>query len=272
MTALVNGIPDAGLDPYDRGLAYGDGVFRTLRIRAGYILNWQRQYNKLKADSLALGITCPSEETLRDDLQILQQADADCIAKIIITRGAGRGYAPPQSVQTNRIVLANALPTHPQEYLIAGVRMILCETRLASQPRLAGIKHLNRVENVLARAEWRDPQIAEGRMLDINGNVIEGTHTNVFMLLGGVLYTPALRHCGVAGVERERILELSNELNLKLEVQNLPLHYFIQADEIFLCNSLIGVWQVSSFLSQTWEQGKLTSVVRQLLDERTIET
>lgn len=272
MTVLVNGTVDAGLDPYDRGLAYGDGVFRTLRIRAGHILNWQRHYAKLKADSLALGLTCPSEETLRDDLQILQQADVDCIAKVIITRGPGRGYAPPQPAQINRVVLATPLPIYPQENLSAGVRMILCETRLASQPRLAGIKHLNRLENVLARAEWQDPEIAEGLMLDMHGNVIEGTYTNVFMLLDGVLYTPALRRCGVAGVERERILELSNELNLKLAVQDLPLHYFIQADEILLCNSLIGVWQVSSFLTQIWEQGKLTSVVRQLLDERTLET
>ena len=270
---LINGKVDGELDIFDRGLAYGDGVFRTMRIAQGKCQNWLRQYYKLEADCYALNIPCPPQQVLRDDIAMLSANEKNCVVKIIITRGAGeRGYALPARVTPTRIVSSSPAPVYPEHYLSAGVATILCETRLATQPRLAGIKHLNRLENVLARAEWDDPGIAEGLLLDSNGNLIEGTRCNIFMLLDSVLYTPDLSRCGVAGLERERIMELAHELGITLTVRALPLHNLIQAEEVLLCNSVIGVWQITSFLNKTWPLGKFTPMIRALLAERTEET
>ena len=270
---LINGEIDGLLDLHDRGLAYGDGVFRTLRVANGKCQNWQRHYAKLEADCYALNITCPTQEVLRDDIALICAKETNCVLKIIITRGIGeRGYATQSDARPSRVVLSSPTPIYPQHYLSVGVATILCETRLATQPRLAGIKHLNRLENVLARSEWDDPAIAEGLLLDGNANVIEGTRCNIFMLLDSVLYTPDLSRCGVAGLERERIMELAHELGIKLTVRALPLHNLIQAEEVLLCNSLIGVWQVTSFLNKTWPLGKFTPMIRALLAERTVES
>lgn len=270
---LINGELDGLLDGGDRGLAYGDGVFRTLRVANGKCQNWLRQYFKLEADCYALNIACPTQQVLLDDIGLICAKEKNCVIKIIITRGIGeRGYAPQTEARPTRIVLSSPAPIYPEHYLSAGVATILCETRLATQPRLAGIKHLNRLENVLARAEWDDPGIAEGLLLDNNGNLIEGTRCNIFMLWDNVLYTPDLSRCGVAGLERERIMELAHELGIKLTVRALPLHNLIQAEEVLLCNSLIGVWQVTSFLNKTWPLGKFTPMIRALLAERTVES
>ncbi len=273
MSTLVNGEPSSSIDIHDRGLAYGDGVFRTLSLVNGKCLNWQRHYFKLEADCIALNIRCPSQQVLLEDIATIKAEEDNCIIKIIVTRGIGeRGYAPPAVVEPARMMLTSAVPVYPEHYISQGVTAILCTIRLASQPCLAGIKHLNRLENVLARAEWDDPGVAEGLLLDCNGNLIEGTRCNIFMLLDSVLYTPDLSRCGVAGLERERIMELAHELGIKLLVRALPLHYLIQAEVVLLCNSLIGVWQITSFLKKTWPVGKFTPMIRDLLTERTLET
>src|SRR5574340_259088 len=185
---LVNGVPGDAIAATDRGLAYGDGVFRTFVVRGGRPLHWQRHYSRLHGDCAALGISCPDEAVLRAELAQAAERAPDCIAKITVTRGLGqRGYALPSPANPTRIVAISALPHYPPDFAGRGVKAHLCKLRLGFQPALAGIKHLNRLENVLARAEWSDAAIAEGLLLDTEGNVIEGTMSNLFIVEHGAL-------------------------------------------------------------------------------------
>src|SRR5512144_561670 len=159
---LVNGAPGNTVNAEDRGLAYGDGVFRTLRMQGGRPVCWERQYAKLRTDCDALRISCPSEQVLFSELQQLGGAQTEGIAKIIVTRGAStRGYAPCAHSEPTRILNVTSATEYPAEYAREGVRLHVCKLRLGHQPLLAGIKHLNRLENVLAASEWQDPDMPE---------------------------------------------------------------------------------------------------------------
>ncbi|MDD5404583.1 MAG: aminodeoxychorismate lyase [Sulfuricella sp.] len=263
---LVDGLPAGVVSVNDRGLLYGDGVFRTLKRAGGITLCWARQYGKLAADCAALDLRCPDAAILETELERLPP---DCVAKIIITRGrADRGYAVARDALPSRIVISSPLPLYPPSYATVGVKVRLCGLRLASQPRLAGIKHLNRLENVLARMEWNDPAIAEGLLLDAAGDVVEGTMSNVFCCRAGVLHTPDLSGCGVAGVQRERILDFAARSGMAVRVAKLPLGALMAADEVMLCNSVIGLWPVREFNGRTWEVGAVAGRLRQWLEER----
>jgi 4-amino-4-deoxychorismate lyase len=265
---LVNGRREGGITPYDRGFAYGDGVFRTLPVYGGKAHCWQRHYRRLQFDCNALGIVCPAEDVLYDDIQRLLEPGEDAVIKIIITRGeSARGYAVPPLAQPTRVVSKVALPIYPESHFSEGVALHLCEMRLARQPRLAGIKHLNRLENVLARMEWVDTQLADGLMLDEGGEVIEGTMSNLFVRLGNILVTPDLSRCGVAGVTRERILELAPQLGYGAEVRHIRLPELMDADEVIVCNSLYGAWQVRRLVSHAWPLGILAARLRERLRE-----
>jgi len=265
---LVNGAVSDTLGAADRGLAYGDGVFRTLAIRGGRPQSWTRHYHKLAWDCDAVSIPCPAEEVLRDELARLAAHEPGCAAKIIVTRGAGRrGYAPPSEVQPTRIVMSSALPRHPAEFVQSGVKVHLCSLRLGFQPALAGVKHLNRLENVLARAEWSDPDIAEGLLFDGEGNVIGGTMSNLFIVERDGLATPDLSRCGVAGVTRDRVIEAAASHRITCRVEQFGLGRVLQAQEVLLVNSLIGAWQVRALGDKAWARGTLVASVRQWLDE-----
>ncbi len=270
-TYLINGSFDHAVSPFDRGFAYGDGVFRTLVMRDGMPENWPLHYQKLVADCGAIGIVCPSAELLMSDLQQLFLPDGLtenhlAIAKIIITRGEGeRGYAPPAVTMPLRVIIKTAMPQYPEENFVNGVNLYVCETRLAHQPKLAGIKHLNRLENVLARMEWNDPTIADGIMLDADNNVIECTSANIFARFGDVLLTPDLRQCGVAGVTRQRIMSIAHSLSLKIAVETFNVEKLLSADEAMICNSLYGAWQIREIQHKTWQAGALAANTRAAL-------
>lgn len=263
---LVNGLELETIPVRDRGLAYGDGVFRTLTIRKGRLQYWERHYAKLSADCARLALAVPDEALLRRECQLVSYVPPDCVVKIIVTRGEGaRGYAISEQTHPTRIVMHSALPCYPSENQDVGIKVRLCGIRLAEQPILAGIKHLNRLENVLARAEWNDPWIAEGLLLDPYGNVIEGVMSNLFLVRRGVLITPDLSRCGVAGVTRERILDWAQQVGIATEIRAVPFDELLDADECLVCNSLIGVWQVRELENRRWGSGVLTPQIREFL-------
>ncbi|MCB5206312.1 aminodeoxychorismate lyase [Methylovorus mays] len=269
LPALVNGRPDALISPAERGLAYGDGVFRTLPVIQGKPQVWPLHYAKLNGDCCRLSLACPSAAALLEDIQQLYADQGTGVAKIIITRGAGgRGYAISPEVQSTRIVMRTAMPDYPSQYGQTGVHLTLCNLRLAHQPRLAGIKHLNRLENVLARMEWQDPDIFDGLLLDQQGSVIEGTMSNILLRFDARLLTPDLKNCGVEGVTRDRILKLAPALGLQADISDISLDQLMQADEVILCNSLFGAWQVASFNGKTWQSQPLAEQLRNLLQEQ----
>jgi len=253
---LINGAAGEAISVRDRGFAYGDGVFRTFPVRGGKPVLWDRQYAKLAHDCRALKINCPSQQTLERDIALLDTSD--CVVKIIVTRGdSARGYAPPPEPAPARVLIASPVPAYAADYSNKGVGVHLCRLRLAAQPVLAGIKHLNRLENVLARAEWRDPDIAEGLLCDTGDNVIGGTMSNVFIAKDGTLRTPDLAGCGVAGVMRELVMELAHAHNVPLQVAAISLDDLFAADEVFVVNSVIGLWPVIALDRKNWKAGAL---------------
>ena len=266
-TYLINGGADDAINPLDRGLSYGDGVFRTFKVVDCLPVNWPIQYQKLVSDCGAIGIVCPSAELLMADMQMLFDLDETAVAKMMITRGIGeRGYAPPAITAPTRIVLKSPLPIYPESHFSEGVALYVCKTPVSCQPILAGVKHLNRLENVMARAECRDPSFVDGVMLDVDGNVIECTSSNIFIRKGNRLFTPDLSQAGVAGVTRQRILDIAHYLELTTETKTLRMEDVLSADEVVICNSLYGVWQVRNILAQTWPSGTLASQLRELLN------
>lgn len=267
---LVNGAPSSTINADDRGLAYGDGVFRTLRMQAGHPVCWERQYAKLQRDCNALKILCPSALVLSSELQQLGKTQTDGIAKIIITRGVStRGYAPAAQSEATRILSVTPGTAYPTEYYKQGVRVHTCQLRLGHQALLAGIKHLNRLENVLAASEWQNQDIAEGLLSDISGYVISGTRSNLFMLRGGILYTPNLLRCGIAGVQRDRVMDWAKQHDVACKVADLTIEELVQADEVFLVNSVFGLWPVREFADCRRTQHPMAWKIQEWLsDER----
>ncbi len=237
-------------------------------MRDRRIIQWQRHYRKLFDDCERLGINCPAATVFEADLAKISLHDPDCIVKIIVTRGIGaRGYAALEQVEPTRAVLSSTLPSYPSEYATEGVTVRLCDLRLAHQPRLAGIKHLNRLEQVMARNEWNDPAIAEGLLRDETDHMISGTMSNLFVIRDRQLFTPDLASCGIAGVTRDRIMASAVQLGLDLMVGQLELTELLAADEILLCNSVIGVWQIRELEENRWIKGRVTPLIRALLEK-----
>lgn len=253
MAMLIDGVPGDSVSALDRGLAYGDGVYRTLELMAGRPRLWRWQWQRLAGDCARLSLPLPDENLL---LAELAQVSADlerAVAKVVLTRGVGRrGYAMPADAVPTRIVSASAWAGYPAELAEQGVTVRLCDLRLGLQPRLAGIKHLNRLENVLARSEWSDSALHEGLLLDSEGYLVEGTMSNLFLLRDGALFTPALDRSGVAGALRAWVLDNAPELGLTVSEARLTLDDLDAAEAVFLCNSLIGIWPVVRLGGRVW--------------------
>lgn len=264
---LVNGQPCESIDARDRGLAYGDGVFRTLRMQAGQPVWWSDHFLKLVADCASLMLRCPDEAVLRGEVCQVAAAGSE-VVKIVITRGAGaRGYAPPGGETVTRLVMSASLPAHAAADAPQAIAARWCSLRLAQQPRLAGIKHLNRLENVLARAEWNDPAIAEGLLCDTGGMVVGGVMSNLFWARDGVLFTPDLGQCGVAGVTRARLLRAAARRGIPTRIERVPPAAILAADELMICNSLIGVRRVARLGDANWSPAGWTETLNTALYE-----
>jgi 4-amino-4-deoxychorismate lyase len=263
---IVNGVETDAVSVRDRGLTYGDGVFRTLRAKGGRLLDWDRHYHKLVADCARIAITCPPHDEIATCVAQSARVEPDGVVKIIVTRGLGlRGYRAAENTSPTLIVIASAAPPYAAENRARGVAVRVCKTPASVQPRLAGVKTLNRLDNVLARMEWDDPGIAEGLMLDPDGNLIEGTMSNVFCVQDGTLCTPSLERCGVAGVQRDKIIEHAQRESIGLQIKAIPLTEALAADEMFVCNSLIGVWPVARLGAKRWAPGAITRALATVL-------
>jgi 4-amino-4-deoxychorismate lyase len=232
-------------------------------VHAGRILNWTWHYRRLQADCELLRLPVPAERVLATEIGMV--APGDATVKVIVTRGAGgRGYAVVP-MRGTRIVAAFPPPQYDPANAVDGVRVRRCSLVLSEQPRLAGAKTLNRLENVLARSEWDDAAIAEGLLGDAGGHVIEGTASNVFVVKGGRVATPALARCGVVGAQRERVRELLARAAIACEERDIAWGEVESADEVFLTNSLIGAWPVARLEARTWTPGPVTRRVQSLV-------
>lgn len=256
---LVNGSPSDSLDVHDRGLQYGDGVFRTMRVRRGQVVFQGSHLSHLEAGCERLKIAFPGRVRLMQDVESLCGGGADGVLKIIVTRGASsRGYKLHDALPTVISILYAGERDLDMRNWRDGIAVRLCETRMAENPALAGIKHLNRLEQVLARSEWDDPDIAEGLVRNTDGEIVEGTASNVFIVADGILSTPDLSKCGVAGVMREMIMEAATETSRAMRIASMSVEDCLRADEMFVCNSVAGIWPVREFAARTWSRWPVT--------------
>lgn len=247
---LVNGLPGASISPLDRGLNYGDGVFRTLLLRQGRPHAWSRHYLKLSQDCAALHLECPLSDTLLGDIATLSETSPDGVLKIVITRGDGqRGYAIPAKQNTVRVLSISPMPVYEHHHYASGIKLHRCRLKLGNQPRLAGIKHLNRLENVIAASECSEAGLPEGLLEDENGLLVSGTRSNLFLFKDQTLYTPDLSRCGVAGVQRARVMDWARACGVECKIVQMNFEEMLRADEIFMVNSVFGLWPVGEVAS-----------------------
>ncbi|HXS03461.1 MAG TPA: aminodeoxychorismate lyase [Rhodanobacter sp.] len=257
---LVNGVATGQLSALDRGFGYGDGLFESVRLVDGRAPLWSRHMQRLAEGCSRLRIPPPDPLQLWSEVQRVGADIAQAVVRITVTRGIGeRGYAMPASPQPSRVVAAFVAPTPGADVCTHGLHMRVCELRLAEQPLLAGIKHLNRLEQVLARAEWSDPAVAEGLLRDSHDRVISATMANLFAVIDGVLLTPALDRCGVAGVARAEVLAIRPAAR----VTELSLPALSTASEIFLSSSVRGILPVKSLDQWNYVPGAVTRQLQQ---------
>lgn len=263
------------IDPDERGFQYGDGLFETIAIRHGEPRLWDYHVRRLEAGCKRLALKPPAVAALRHQLgtAIAESArDSDfCTGKIIVTAGIlQRGYGRP--TPTDPSIYIGVFPAVPvsQPAYEKGVATMLCETRLAVGSPVAGLKTLNRIEQVLARSECLPTGAFEGLTLDADGRLICGTMSNVFVVRNKTIATPALDRCGVAGTMRQFVLDLREKQGNDVQVCDLEWDELVAADEVFITNSQMGLVPVHRCGDQQWEIGSVTRDVMKLLADNGI--
>ena len=250
----------AWVEPDDRGLAYGDGLFETLLVHRGEPVWWREHWQRLQRGADRLGLPLPDEAFVRRECDVLMGEVERAVLKIVLTRGGGgRGYAPPPDSTPTVVLSRHGVPAAPAQ----GLSLRYARTTLAIQPALAGIKHLNRLEQVLARAEPNDADFDEALMCDGEDRVVSATAGNLFALLAGRWLTPSVERCGVAGIAREWILaNVPGAAVAELNGADIS-----RADALFLCNSVRGILPVRRLGMKEWPRDDLVAPLRARLAE-----
>lgn len=241
----VNGEATEDVWVFDRGFSFGDGVFETIRWQnsAAALLEYHLERLERGCQRLAIPL---SVTRLNGELQALFERlsaiGSSAVIKIQVTRGeGGRGYAiDPDMFPTIVISAFPALDYSEQRRL--GMELGFCRQPISSGLMLAGIKHMNRLENVLLKQEAMEQGYNDALVCDSDGRIIETTAANIFIRKGGVLKTPSLQRSGVEGVIRRLIIDkLGPQLGLDVDVCSCDLSDLWSADEVFICNSLMGI-------------------------------
>jgi len=268
---LINGNQQESISVQDRALHYGDGLFETFAVKNNQVLAWDQHISRLQTGCRRLDIPCPDIALLNSEASILCEGQERAILKLILSRGeGGRAYTPPARAECVRIFSVHPWPDYPTAFHQTGIEAGILQTRLGCNPSLAGIKHLNRLEQVMLQQELSQTTCSEAIVLNINDEVIEGTMSNLFVVKNNKLYTPDLASSGVAGVVRACILELASRINLKTEIKAITLDEVLSASEIFFCNSIAGIWPVNKIEQNSYEIGTKTKKLQHLLSTRNL--
>lgn len=267
MMTWINGQPASQLSSSDRGLAYGDGLFETIKVIAGQPLLLAAHLQRLADGLRRLKFPEDTLSLLQSDLNQLS-LEGDLVMKITLTRGeGGRGYRFPEPCQVSRIIAVTPMPEFPGDPAGQGVTVRFCQTQLGINPLLAGMKHLNRLEQVLARNEWTESHIAEGVVCDLEGYLVEGTMSNLFWLKGDQLFTPDLSRAGVNGIIRQLIISKAQTIGLTVNVGRYRPQEMLDADEMFVSNSLIDIWPVIALGGWRSGVGSWTCQLQRLIQQ-----
>ena len=258
---LVNGVEASAISVDDRGLQYGDGLFETMAAVNGRVRNFARHMERLADGCRRLGMPMPAVELFAVECERALAGLGAGSVKIMLTRGPGpRSYRPPAEPSLTRVVVSSG--PKPRNDPDTGIVVRLCETPLGLNPRLAGLKHLNRLEQVMACSEWNDPAIAEGLMSSVDGRLVCATAANFFLVRDGRLLTPDIRDCGVAGVMRQVVLAAARDLGVTASIEDIRPEALDSADEVFVTNAVTGVRPVGELMGvRKWDVGEVTRAI-----------
>jgi 4-amino-4-deoxychorismate lyase len=263
----MNGIPDREVSPFDRAVHFGDGLFETIACRHGRPRFLSLHLERLQLGCNRLGIALDGLDDIRAEVRELAAEVDAAIVKVVLTRGTAvaRGYATTGYEKATRVTFRYAWPQETPVLSQDGVRARTAALRLGENPVLAGLKHCNRLEQVLARREWTDPGIAEALLFSSSGKLISGTMSNVFIVEGSRLRTPRLDLCGVAGVMRRVVLREATRAGIAVHEDVLNAEDLRNADELFLTNARIGIWPVRELDGRVLQPGPVTRRLQQIM-------
>ncbi|MEJ2763149.1 aminodeoxychorismate lyase [Photobacterium sp. MCCC 1A19761] len=256
---LINGVETDAVSVADRALQYGDGCFTTILIEQGQPRLWPLHLKRLQHTLAALRIAAPDWQALAEQVHRLAAAFPDKGGvKVLISRGAGgRGYSPAGCLDTQVIVSDFAWPSQYQQWQQHGIALGVCRQRLSTSPMLAGLKHLNRLEQVLLKQETQDRGWLDAVVLDADGCVAETVASNIFWRKGQTVFTPSLEACGVHGVMRSHVLGLLAQSQYCTEFVKSPLDELRYADEVFITNALMALVPISEIEGKTFTEQTL---------------
>lgn len=253
----------------DRGLDFGDGLFETLLVVEGVPRLLELHLQRLQEGLQTLAFPdCLAE--IKNQIDAVSSAahfPTEAAMRVTVTRGGGaRGYLPPAHPKPRVIITLSKLADKHHGEMSAPARLKIANIRWGCQPALAGIKHLNRLEQVLAAREREAAGVDEVLMLDQQGHVISVSAGNIFIRQGDCLLTPLLDNCGVRGTRRRLIMQaLAPALGLQVREAEILESQLQSADEVFYCNALVGVRPVTSLAAHSWPRHDTAAAIHKML-------
>ncbi|KPZ66050.1 Aminodeoxychorismate lyase [Pseudoalteromonas sp. P1-16-1b] len=261
MQTIIAANETSSISTHDRGLNYGDGFFTTAIITDGQVEHWA--YHKARLIECAQRLAFPALEFTALESHITQQvaSQAQAVVKIVVTRGeGGRGYAPPSECNLNIFVSVLPYPKHYNSLTDTGISLSISPIKLAVQPHLAGLKTLNRLEQVLIKNALQAQHTDDALVLDCNNNVIETSAANIFAIKNNKVFSPRLDECGIKGVFLQSLCD-----KLAVEFKTVSVDDLTQADAVFLCNSLMKIVPVKSLDEHYFDIVHSQSLLNELL-------
>ncbi len=268
-TCLVDGQETHFLPVSDRGLQYGDGLFETIAWIDGRAPLLDRHWRRLEHGCARMALTLPERVRVESEFDRAAAGLRRAVLKLIVTRcGSERGYRFAAGAGSRRIVSSGPWPDRPEHWYRDGVAVRVCSTRLSSQPLLAGLKTLGRLEQVMARAEWHGDEYYDGLMLEADGTLVCATMNNIFLVRDSKLLTPELSRCGVAGVMRAEVMEVASAAGIDIECRNIDVGELADCDELMLTNAISGILPVSRIDTRPLPVGPTTRRLQSLANAR----
>jgi 4-amino-4-deoxychorismate lyase len=267
---LINGVAAEYVSAADRGLHYGDGVFETIACLGSYPVFMEQHLDRMQNGARQLDIPFPGRQIMRDDINKLlaSTSSSNSVIKLILTRGQGkRGYRYDRQQIPTRLCIQSAWPEHVAHWQLHGIKTRFCNTQASINSGLGGIKSLNRLDNVLASSEL-GTEFDEGFLADIDGHVIEGTMSNLFAVLDDVLVTPDLSRSGIHGIMRQQIIDIAQNAGIRVETANISRQELMQATEMFVSNSVIGLCVVKQLEQKSFQSDTMANTISKMLAKR----
>lgn len=249
---LVDGQRRADIAVADRGLQYGDGCFTTIAYRGGILEFFDLHIKRLQLACERLAIPYTAWPELAEQVaQSINESSQDCVVKVLLSRGqGGRGYSPVGCQQPSTVISHHPMPAHYSELQQLGLVLTVSPIQLAKQPLLAGIKHLNRLEQVLIKHTLADSEYQDALVCDTDNNIVETAIANVFWKKGNIWFTPDLKQCGVEGVARQAIMAVMAKHKIQVQQIQQPLASFTDVEDMFICNSLMKLVPISKIVAE----------------------